>query len=81
MDSQKVLARICTVGSKKGNVKVITLIEACYFGMATQKKLEKQKKQWVAYRKKFADRDQASSYIERKKQAVSKFIAAREKEG
>jgi hypothetical protein len=79
--NKTVLARIQTTPLKHGGFKVITLISGIYFGMKRQLALEKQKKQWVAYRKRLLDREQVNLYIGRKKEAVQKFIEAREKEG
>ena len=78
--NQTILARIQLVPVKKGGFKVVTLISGIYFGTRLQQELERQKKQWVAYRKKFADREQANLYIARKKEVVTKFVTAREKE-
>ena len=77
---KSVLARIQIVANKKGGFKVTTLISAIYFGARTQAQFERQKKEWVAYRKKFKDRSSANAYIGRKKEAVLRFVKAREKE-
>ena len=75
-----VLARIQTTPRKKGGVVVKSLISAIYFGYKRQEYLEKHNNEWVAYRKKFKERDLANAYINRKKDEISRFITIREKE-
>lgn len=75
-----ILARIQNNPRRKGGIKVSTMISAIYFSMKKQEKLEKQKKEWVAYHKIFKNKTEASTYITRKKEIVKKFIQVREKE-
>ncbi len=77
---KSVLVKIQLYPTKKGHYKVTTMISGIYYGQRIQKKLEKQKKEWVAYRKKFADKTSANEYINRKRDEVLRFVKAREKE-
>ena len=81
VDGKNVLARVQSSPRKRGGFTVTTLIYGIYFGLKKQLLLEKQKKEWVASRKKFKDKETANEYIARRKQGVQKFISAREKEG
>ncbi len=77
---KSILARIQYGPTRKGKYFVTTLISGIYYSAHTQKKLEQEKKEWVAYRKKFKDKATAMTYINRKKDEVTRFITAREKE-
>jgi hypothetical protein len=79
--NKTILARIQVTPLKRGGMKVVTMVSGIYFGRKTQEELEHQKKQWIACRKKYKDKDSANQYIARKKEAVLRFILAREKEG
>ncbi|NUM36888.1 MAG: hypothetical protein HUU50_20275 [Candidatus Brocadiae bacterium] len=80
IDGKSILVKIQLYPTKKGNYKVISIISGIYYGQKIQKKLETQKKEWVAYRKKFPNKTQANEYINRKREAISRFIKARESE-
>ena len=77
---KSILAKIQLYPTKKGHYKVISMISGIYYGQKIQEKMEKQKKEWVAYRKKFPDKASANEYITRKRDEVLRFIKAREKE-
>ncbi len=79
LDGGQTLARI-QVKQKKKNFRVITLLSFIYVGTKRQEKLEKQKKEWFTHHKKLKDRKDVTAYIERKKEAVKKYITCREKE-
>ena len=77
---KSILARIVISFTKKGKFVAITMISGIYFSAKTQERLEKEKKEWVAYRKKFKTKSDANEYVKRKKEVVLKFIKSREKE-
>ena len=79
--NKTLLARIQTTQLKRGGLKVSSMISSLYFSIKTQEKMARQRTQWVAYRKRFANKDDAHKYIARKKEEMLKFILAREKEG
>lgn len=78
VDGNSIVARIFLNPTRKGKFRVTTLISMIYFGEKQQQYLEKRKRQWLAYRKKFTDKTKANQYIERKKAIVLRFVQLRE---
>ena len=77
---KSVLARIQLNPTRKGKYRVTSLISGIYYGQKKMEYLERRNREWVAYRKTYSDKSSALDYIRRKKQEISRFIAAREKE-
>lgn len=75
-----ILAKIQTNFTKHGRYIVTTLISGIYFSMRKQMKMEKHKNEWVAYRRQCKDKAEVQTYIQRKQDAVLRFLQARDKE-
>lgn len=80
LDGGSKLARILIIPQQKGGVIVKSLVSFIYYGTRRQEKMEKQKKEWVARKRKFKERKDAQKYVEIKKEEIQRFILAREKE-
>ncbi len=80
LDGGSKLARILIIPRQKGGVIVKSLVSFIYYGTRRQEKMEKQKKEWVARKRKFKERKDAQKYVEIKKEEIQRFILAREKE-
>lgn len=80
IDGKTIIARIFLNPTRKGKFRVTTLISMIYFGQKKQKYLERHKREWLAYRKKFDTKPNANQYIDRKKEIILRFVKIREKE-
>lgn len=82
VDGNEIIARIYQAERAKVAYPFRTrsLISALFYGEQRLDRLARHGKEWVSQRRDFRTEDERKRYLERRKQVITRFIAARQRE-